>query len=425
MGNQYLRVLGRSAGLFLMLALSLPTFAMWIAPDDTVPVERLLANLQKQLEKNPGSHSVLTQIARVHSRAYFLAEQNTEISYEGPHVPPGEKRPDDAPMRLYEAGTTGFGSPREGAQKVSEAQVAHLKSAIEFYRKATAHKDATPYDWLGLGFNLHEASRIPERMTEPGAAPKDDTARATAIRKLEDDALDAYFKCFEYKEPEDREVHFDSRSELQMESGDGIVEIMSRRTDLDKEGQRRLKATRRKVAELRATQQHWITPIVLHLSERRELRELLAPERLVNFDLDGSGRGDTWSWVQPDTALLVWDEDGRGDVPSGRELFGSVTWWIFWHNGYEALKSLDNDNNGWLEDRELNGVAVWRDQNSNGVSDPGEVQPVSDVGVAGISVSATCEVDGMPANAQGLRMQGGAILPTYDWITQPVKSAAR
>lgn len=79
---------------------------------------------------------------------------------------------------------------------------------------------------------------------------------------------------------------------------------------------------------------------------------------------------------QPDTALLVWDEDGRGDVPSGRELFGSVTWWIFWNNGYEALKSLDNDNNGWLEDLELIGVAVWRDQNSNGVLSRAKCNPL-------------------------------------------------
>lgn len=32
---------------------------------------------------------------------------------------------------------------------------------------------------------------------------------------------------------------------------------MSTRNDLDKEGQRRLKVARRKVAELKATRQHW------------------------------------------------------------------------------------------------------------------------------------------------------------------------
>lgn len=425
MGNQFLRVIGRSAGLFLLLALRLPAFATWDPPDDTVPVERLLANLQTQLEKHPDSHSVLTQIARVHSRAYSIAEQNTEVSYGGPYVPPGEKRPDDAPMSLYEAGTTGFYSPREGMQSVSDARVSHLKSAIEYYLKATAHEEATAYDWLGLGFNLHEASRIPARMEVPSGPAKSEAELAAETRRLEDQALEAYWRCFEFNPKDEGGRHFHMRSELRMESGGGIVAIMSQRTDLDKEGQRRLKVARRRVAELRVGYQPMITPIILHLSERRELKQLLAPEHHVSFDLDGSGRGDTWSWIQPDTALLVWDEDGRGDVPSGRELFGSVTWWIFWNNGYDALNSLDNDNSGWLEGLELDGIAVWRDRNSNGVSDPGEVQPVVTAGVAAIAVQATSEVDGMPANSQGLRMQSGAILPTYDWITKPVKKAAR
>lgn len=412
------------AAIVLATCCGLPANALWNPPDDTVPVERLLANLHMQLEKNPDAHGLLTQIARVHSRAYAYAEERTEISYEQ-FVPPGEMRPDDAAMRLYEAGTTGFGPPREGAQDVSDARVAHLKSAIDYYRKATAHKEATAYDWLGLGFNLHEASRIPERLTDHGGEPKSEATLAAETRRLEDQALEAYWQCFEFKAERKSGSLFHDQSELQIESGSGIVEILSKRMDLDKDGLRRLKVARRKVAELEATRQHWVTPIILHLSERRELRQLLAPERLVSFDLDGSGRGDTWSWVQPDTALLVWDEDGHGDVPSGRELFGSATWWIFWNNGYEALNSLDDDHNGWLEKGELHGVAVWRDRNSNGVSDSGEVEPVATVGVAGIAVHATSEVDGMPANTYGLRMRSGAVLPTYDWITQPVKRAAR
>ena len=81
--------------MFLLMGLCVPVPALWTPPDDTVPVERLLTNLHMQLDKNPDSHSVLTQIARVHSRAYAMAEQNTQISYWGAYIPPGEKRPDD------------------------------------------------------------------------------------------------------------------------------------------------------------------------------------------------------------------------------------------------------------------------------------------------------------------------------------------
>tara|TARA_R110001592_G_scaffold94289_2_gene273047 strand:- start:449 stop:1477 length:1029 start_codon:yes stop_codon:yes gene_type:complete len=342
-----------------------------------------------------------------------MAEQESEVSYVM-GAPPGQEQPEAAPLRLYEAGNTDFWSPREGAKNVSDARIAHLKTAIEYYRKATAHEKATAYDWLGLGFNLHEASRIPERMMDTGKAhPSDEAAQTAWQRKYEDEALDAY------------QTSYDFGGERQIESGSGIMEILSKRTDLDKEGQRRLKATRRKVVELKATRQHWVTPIILHLSERRTINELLAPETHVKFDLDGSGRGDTWPWVQPDTAFLVWDEDGRGDVPSGRVLFGSVTWWIFWNNGYEALKSLDNDNDGWLQEDELQGLALWQDTNSNGVSDPGEVVPIEVAGIEGIAVTATGEVDGMPANPQGLRLTGGKQLPTYDWITRPLEKELR
>ena len=112
-------------------------------------------------------------------------------------------------------------------------------------------------------------------------------------------------------------------------------------------------------------------------------------------------------------------------MPSGRVLFGSVTWWIFWNNGYEALKSLDNDNDGWLQEDELQGLALWQDTNSNGVSDPGEVVPIEVAGIEGIAVTATGEVDGMPANPQGLRLTGGKQLPTYDWITRPLEKELR
>src|SRR5262249_44437266 len=150
-----------------------------------------------------------------------------------------------------------------------------------------------------------------------------------------------------------------------------------------------------------------ITPIVFSLGHAAPLSTLLAPQTTVPFDLDGTSLPQHWSWVRPDTGILVWDPKHEGKITSGRQLFGSVTWWIFFENGYDALDALDDNRDGELSGKELEGLAVWFDRNSNAVSDPGEVVPIEQLGIAAISCRATSEEDGCPANHDGLRMADG------------------
>ena len=44
---------------------------------------------------------------------------------------------------------------------------------------------------------------------------------------------------------------------------------------------------------------------------------------LIAFDLDGTGRRQTWEWITPRAGWLVWDPRGRGQVTSATQLFGS------------------------------------------------------------------------------------------------------
>ena len=57
--------------------------------------------------------------------------------------------------------------------------------------------------------------------------------------------------------------------------------------------------------------------------------------------------------------------------------FGNVTFWTFWNNGYEAMRALDDNGDGELRGSELRHLAIWRDANRNGVSEPGEVRPLA------------------------------------------------
>ena len=150
------------------------------------------------------------------------------------------------------------------------------------------------------------------------------------------------------------------------------------------------------------------------------LEDLLAPETTVTFDLDGTGRDQAWPWVSEETAILVWDPEESGEITSGRQLFGSVSWWLFFDDGYRALDALDDNRDGELAGDELPGLAIWTDANSNGISDPGEVVPIAKTGIEAISCRQTDTELGMPANYSGLRMTDGRVLPTYDWVAEEV-----
>src|SRR5262249_47414087 len=86
-----------------------------------------------------------------------------------------------------------------------------------------------------------------------------------------------------------------------------------------------------------------MTPIAIHLNDGLAARDIAAREARVSFDADGSGQQKTWSWLKPNAAWLVYDQSGTGRPDSALQLFGSVTFWCFWDNGYQALRALDNN----------------------------------------------------------------------------------
>ena len=67
-------------------------------------------------------------------------------------------------------------------------------------------------------------------------------------------------------------------------------------------------------------------------------------------------------------------------------MFGSYTWQIFWRDGYEAMSVLDTD------------------------------------GTAGLRNQATSKGANHVSNPNGLILQSGRELPTWDWLTSPVQS---
>jgi hypothetical protein len=122
---------------------------------------------------------------------------------------------------------------------------------------------------------------------------------------------------------------------------------------------------------------------------------------LTAFPLN-PGAGKMWSaWKASAKApLLVYNPSHDGRITSPTQLFGH---WAFggqstaylgnggtavqpkrWQNGYEALATLDQNRDGKISGAELEPLGLWFDENRDGISQPGEVKRLEEVGVTAL-----------------------------------------
>lgn len=131
-----------------------------------------------------------------------------------------------------------------------------------------------------------------------------------------------------------------------------------------------------------------ISPISLLWGDTTELPTEVS---ITTFPLDPRTPGNSYIWrASAKLPLLVYDPEHTGEITSGDQLFGN---WTFggkksesgasspWKNGYEALRTLDSDESGAVDGDELLPLGLWFDKNQDGISQPGEVQPLAAVGV--------------------------------------------
>lgn len=173
-----------------------------------------------------------------------------------------------------------------------------------------------------------------------------------------------------------------------------------------------------------------ITPIIVPLEADAPVTAidpLLAPDARVRFDLDGTGRGQTWSWVSPRAGLLCWDPKHTGKITSGIQLFGSASWWLMFEDGYAAMDALDDNRDGSLAGDELEGLSLWVDANTDGVADPGEVRPIGAHNISRLSTRADARTAAQASadnqsliSSRGVVYSSGRVAPTFDWITRPI-----
>ena len=447
--------------------------ARWAMITEPVPTERVVANIKEYVQKNPKDAHGYYVLGRVHSLAFAQGGNQVDV------VPVGSVNNQDKNLPSF-AGYQSVRVTRADAAKAVDAEaIGHLRKSVFNYSLAAKRDDKNALYFLGLGWMLEQGAPLGFQAGTPWpAAPKTYTAksrellkkqiallnsdskterdaafielgnrieqsaphlaRAAKNKKLKPTAreriaallsfawqqrsLAAYRRAYELKIGEEIKGGNYMRGGdymVGLEAGQGILRLLASEGDNLNAAEKTEKASVEKNIQTIEALPQAMTPILIPMGKKTKLAEMLAPETIVSFDLAGDARGAKWSWVRPDTGILVWDPKGTGKITSGRQLFGNATWWLFFRDGYEALSALDDDGNGWLEGKETKGLAIWRDADGNGISDAGEVLPLAKSGVEALAVKATKRIEGVLQNANGARMKSGKMLPTYDWIVEP------
>ncbi len=147
------------------------------------------------------------------------------------------------------------------------------------------------------------------------------------------------------------------------------------------------------------------SPIVIDLEA--DGYHLTSAEHGVRFDIMGSGRPVQIAWTATgsDDVWLALDRNGNGAIDDGKELFGNATdqpdppsagngkGKKDVRNGFAALNVFDQpaaggNRDGWIDSRDgvFPALRLWRDINHNGVSEAGELSPLSGSSVTAISL---------------------------------------
>ncbi len=346
---------------------------------ENVPIETLIDNLQKKIEENPNNSGLHLNLARVYGMAYAKKVDQVEVNKPAP----------DSPWFGYEPSHVPYGEIVEASDKDAQAVAdKNLKLSIEQFERAVELDEDNLTAQLGLAWSMDQAGKemrcieLYRDIIKLGWEKEKEMARAgLGFHSIVAEAAT-------YLEPKlDKEFDTTELTE--------IAEMVEQVSKI----------------------QRPITPIAIPLGADTTLDSVIDRSAKVPFDLDGSGIKKSWQWITPETGWLVYDRRGNGKIDSALQMFGNVTFWCFWENGYEALASLDSNQDGVLAGAELEHIAIWCDKDSDGVSDPGEVRSLASHGIVALNCQSQYDSQNQLFwNAKGVVLKNGTSVPSYDIV---------
>ncbi|MCF8015436.1 MAG: hypothetical protein K9L65_06980 [Chromatiaceae bacterium] len=149
-------------------------------------------------------------------------------------------------------------------------------------------------------------------------------------------------------------------------------------------------------------------PIVINFpGQSAQLRD-----QRFEFDLDADGDLESLPLLANGSGYLVYDRNGDGRVNDGSELFGALS-----GDGYDDLKALDDDGNGWIDsaDAATDQLYLWLPE----AGGDGKLMTLEEAGVAGVSTSSIAtpfELKGHQNADLGAVRSSGLYLSTDDTV---------
>ena len=358
---------------------------------ENVPIERVLQNLERRAREYPRDVQTRINLGRIHAMAYASNAETAPVLKS--------RNPNDPPEPEFGVITSQFANlqitrPSDSAAVIKGRD--HLTKAIEQYEAAIAIDPSNMIARLGRAWCQHQLGERQAALAGYRALLSDSFAKESA-GELPD---------FSNFMPMTEEV-----SQYLLALLDPVQDAAEIREIHDRV---------RTIQFAMAVRP--VTPIAIPLEDGAPVSSLVNHSKTVVFDADGSGVPRSWSWITPKAGWLVFDKHGGKAPTSALSLFGSVTFWLFWDNGYAALQSLDDDGNGRLEGAELEGLALWQDINQNGKSDPGEVDSLASWRILSLSCKFEWVEDDVDVTAwseAGVTFEGGVVRPTYDLLLYP------
>ncbi len=138
-----------------------------------------------------------------------------------------------------------------------------------------------------------------------------------------------------------------------------------------------------------------MSPLVLDFSNREFIQTKSITQAGVDFDLNADGILEQVGWVDgKDSAFLVRDLNGNGQIDNGSEMFGDSTYLKSSRttaaDGFAALAQYDTNGDSKIDanDAEFSKLKLWFDRNGNGKTDSGELVSLTDKQVSYVSLTS-------------------------------------
>jgi tetratricopeptide (TPR) repeat protein len=371
----------RFSSLFFVAALLIasPALAKYARPQlANVPIERVLTNLADKSAAKPKDAGLKFNLARAYAMAYASKTEKVDV----------QAKDEDALWFGYEPKNVPFTVQPSDDKAANDLAKKRLAQAIETYEEGLKLAPEDAVGRLGYGWCLEQAGQKDAAIAE--------------YRKV----IDAGWKT----EGKLDRAGLGFRS-LVVEAGGYLKPHLDAKRDAEE-----LATLDERIKKIESVKRP-ITPIAVPLAPDLSAADIEDRDASVRFDADGSGQARQWTWIKPNSGWLVYDKHHTGKIDSALQLFGNVTFWMFWQHGYEPLAALDNNDDGELRGAELTGLAIWRDANQNGTSDAGEVQPLSHYGIVALNCRHAIDAshpDRIEFSKDGVTFSDGSTRATYD-----------